>query len=359
MSEEEQKHKKRGEEIPMEAYPGLAIPVPTILLSLTHQAAGGVAPESYAERVRQFHQELRRQLAAAGETYARWLEQTLEAATERATEQVLAGLAASATSQSEWAAALRPTLRAALGEWAETTGIGELLRLRGTAEVAYEPNVVSYDDVSKLTSDGRDYLASLGMQISKQGRPIQETLLLFKGALFFDLLEVVAPDWMSVYAGANPARADEVRQRVFTSANLLYAAGDPLGGVPEAAEEAAESAPEAQAQPAAAGQPKARWEGAIFFDKNLGEKAEASYDEFRAELRAACEQAHTELAIEPLSLWQRKLGASSSKEFSLRFRLPRNETLLFQLVHLLRNSGQAGRESVVKRGRMVLGRRLL
>lgn len=325
----------------MEAYPGVAIPVPTIALSLLHQSAGSATPESYTGRVRQFHQELRRQLPALREQYDRWLQQELEAATERATSKALEGTRVSAARRGAWAAAIRPAVQGTLAELAETLGLGELLRLRGSAEMVYEPKVVGGDDVSKLTSDGRDYLASLGMQVGEPGRTVQETLLVFDGALFFDLLEGVMHDWMAVYAGDDLPGPDQVRQRVFSSANLLYAAGDVLGGRPPA-----------QLAPTEPG--KGLWDGAIFFDKAAG-----SYDEFRAELRAACDQARTQLQIEPLSLWQRKLGASGGREFWLRFRVPRDETLLFNFVHLLRNSGQAGRESVVRRGRMVLGQRVL
>jgi hypothetical protein len=326
--------------MPMEAYPGVAIPVPTIALSLLHQSAGSATPESYTERVRQFHQELRRQLPALREQYDHWLQQALEAATERATSKALEATRVSAARRGAWQAAIRPAVQGELAELAETLGMGALLRLRGSAEMVYEPKVVGTDDVSKLTSDGRDYLASLGMRVSEPGRTVQETLLVFDGALFFDLLEGILHDWMTVYAGDDLPGPHQVRQRVFTSANLLYAAGDLLGDAPVA-------------EPSPAEQGKGLWDGAIFFDKTVG-----SYDEFRAELRAACDQAHTQLQIEPLSLWQRKLGASGGREFWLRFRIPRDELLLFYFVHVLRNSGQAGRESIVRRGRMVLGQRV-
>jgi hypothetical protein len=339
--------------MPRDVYPGLAIPVPTMLLSLMHQAASAMANERYLERVGQFHQELRGQLAALREQYDRWLQEALEAATDRAVNRVLAAMPAGAARRGAWEAAIRAAIPAALTELAQTAGIGELLRLRGTAEVVYAPVVVGYDDVSKLTSDGRDYLASLGMQVSGQGRTVQETLLVFDGALFVDLLEGVVHDWMTVYAAEHPADPDQARQRVFTSANLVYAAGEVLSSAP-AVEAGAAPSPDAAPEPAPSGLPQPLWDGVIFFDKTVG-----TYDAFRAELRAACEQLHTQLQIEPLSLWQRKLGASGGREFALRFRVPRDETLLFNMAHTLRNSGQAGRESVVKRGRMVLGQRVL
>ncbi|HEY7125993.1 MAG TPA: hypothetical protein VH540_18715 [Ktedonobacterales bacterium] len=324
----------------MEVYPGVEIPVPSIALSLLHQSAGSATPESYTERVRQFHQDLRRQLPALREQYARWLQQELEAATERATGKALEATRASTARRGAWEAAIRPAVQGTLAELAATLGIGELLGLRGTAEMVYEPKVVGTDDVSKLTSDGRDYLASLGMQVGEPGRTVQETLLVFDGALFFDLLEGITHDWMAVYAGDDLPGPDQVRQRVFTSANLLHVAGDLLGGAP-----VADASPTEQEQ--------GLWDGVIFFDKAAG-----SYDEFRAELRAACDLAHAQLPIASLSLWQRKLGASGGREFWLRFRVPRDEMAVFNFVHLLRNSGQAGRESVVRRGRMVLGQRV-
>ncbi len=364
--------------MPMETYPGLGLPIPTIALSLLHQAAGGTPTESYLARVRQFHQEVRRQLAALRGQYGDWLAQQVEAATERATNKALEASRVSAARRSIWEAATRPAVQESLAEFAETVGLGQWLHVRGTAEIIYEPGVVGSDDVSKLTSDGRDYLASLGMQVGEQGRAVQETLLVFDGAVFFDLLEGIIQDWMVIYAGDHLAGPDQVRQRVFSSANVLYAAGEVVGGPPAKAgdgnhrsEEGGNPTSEEDGGPASeesggsrasaslsaappTGQHQAFWDGAIFFDKGIG-----SYEQFRTELRAACEQAHIRLQVEPLSLWQRKLGASGGREFALRFRVPRDEMLLFHLVHVLRNSGQAGRESVVKRGRMILGQRIL
>lgn len=60
-----------------------------------------------------------------------------------------------------------------------------------------------------------------------------------------------------------------------------------------------------------------------------------------------------------ISFWQRKLGLGTGKEFVLRLRLPEGEDALRETIAAIANAGRVGKETIVKRGKMVLGRRVL
>ena len=59
------------------------------------------------------------------------------------------------------------------------------------------------------------------------------------------------------------------------------------------------------------------------------------------------------------SFWQRKLGLGTGKEFVLRLRLLEGEEALREAIGVIADAGRIGKETIVKRGKMVLGRRVL
>jgi hypothetical protein len=59
------------------------------------------------------------------------------------------------------------------------------------------------------------------------------------------------------------------------------------------------------------------------------------------------------------SYWQRKLGLGTGKEFVLRLRLPEGEASLKVAISEIANAGSVGKETIVKRGKLMLGRRVL
>jgi hypothetical protein len=59
------------------------------------------------------------------------------------------------------------------------------------------------------------------------------------------------------------------------------------------------------------------------------------------------------------SFWQRKLGLGTGKEFVLRLRAPEGEEAQRELVFVIAEAGRAGKETIVRRGKMLLGRRML
>jgi hypothetical protein len=59
------------------------------------------------------------------------------------------------------------------------------------------------------------------------------------------------------------------------------------------------------------------------------------------------------------SFWQRKLGLGTGKEFVLHLRLAAGEQPLCELTGVIAASGRLGQEAIVKRGQLLLGRRVL
>ena len=59
------------------------------------------------------------------------------------------------------------------------------------------------------------------------------------------------------------------------------------------------------------------------------------------------------------SFWQRKLGLGTGKEFVLRLRIPAGEDALREVIEVIADAGRMGKETIVKRGKMLLGRRVL
>jgi hypothetical protein len=58
------------------------------------------------------------------------------------------------------------------------------------------------------------------------------------------------------------------------------------------------------------------------------------------------------------SLWQRKLGLGTGKEFVLRLRIPIGEEPVQEVIRVIDTAGRVGRETIVKRGKLMLGKRV-
>jgi len=59
------------------------------------------------------------------------------------------------------------------------------------------------------------------------------------------------------------------------------------------------------------------------------------------------------------SFWQRKLGLGTGKEFVLRLRLPLGEEPLQEVISVIANAGRVGKETIVKHGKLMLGKRVV
>ena len=88
-------------------------------------------------------------------------------------------------------------------------------------------------------------------------------------------------------------------------------------------------------------------------------KGPVHYSDFRRDTSALMEQVAQQVNLLHVSFWQRKLGLGTGKEFVLRLRIPAGEDALREAIEAIADAGRVGKETIVKRGKMLLGRRVL
>ncbi len=174
-------------------------------------------------------------------------------------------------------------------------GSESLLGLQGSGEEVFAEEIAGDPDLAKRVADGREYLASLGFKPG-QG-PLHEAWLLFRGSLHYDVMESAVRDRMGIYRGTHGAHIENI--------------------------------------------------------------ARVQYSPFRQEVSALMEQVGEQINLIHESFWQRKLGLGTGKEFVLRLRLPAGEAALREVIEVIAGAGRVGKETIVKRGKMLLGRRVL
>ena len=187
-------------------------------------------------------------------------------------------------------------------------------------------------DLAKRLAEGREYLASLGFKPG-QG-PLHEAWLLFRGSIHYDVMESVVRDRMGIYRGSHGAHIENIARTSFGTYNLIYQLGEGL---------TADLASDALTQ-----------EVTFAFSKGS-----VHYSDFRQEVSALLEQVAEPTNLVHASFWQRKLGLGTGKEFVLRLRVPVGEEALRGVIVAIADAGRVGKETLVKRGKMLLGRRVL
>src|SRR5947208_15787351 len=88
-------------------------------------------------------------------------------------------------------------------------------------------------------------------------------------------------------------------------------------------------------------------------------KGPSRYGPFRQEVSALMEHVAEQVNLIHASFWQRKLGLGTGKEFALRLRLPLGEVPLREVIRVIATTGHVGKEAIVKRGKLMLGKRVL
>jgi len=147
-------------------------------------------------------------------------------------------------------------------------------------------------------------------------------------------MEHVVRDRMGIYRGSHGAHIENVARTSFGTYNLIYQLGEGL----------------------TADLPKdtPRQEATFAFSKGP-----VHYSDFRQEVSALMEHIDEQMHLIHASFWQRKLGLSIGKEFVLRLRLPMGENPLREVIEVIAGAGRVGKETIVKRGKLLLGRRVL
>jgi len=318
----------------MDIYRALNADVPQLLFTMLYQADPMVSDEDFTRAVIALHMDIRRRAQAVDEELHHWLQKQYTQQAEETVQKLqrLAALKEDVDLKQLQEALIRDYMR--LGS---RIGSVSLLGIQGSAEETLSEEAPLDEDLARHFADGREYLNSLGFKPG-QG-PLHETWLLFRGSIHYDVIEHVMGDLLGIYRGRQSDPIAHIGHTVFSTYNLIYQIGEGLTD---------DLAPDAAIQ-----------EVTFAFSKGLIEAKLAPAHPFHQEVAGLLEQIAGETHVLHASFWQRKLGLGPGKEFVLRLRLPAGEKPLRDLFDFIDASGRVGKETIVKGGKLLLGRRVL
>src|SRR5438876_198079 len=185
--------------------------------------------------------------------------------------------------------------------------------------------------VTALQMDIRKQVHEVGERLHQW--PLHEAWLLFRGSIHYDVMEHIVRDRLGIYRGSHGAHIQNIARTSFGTYNLIYQLGESLtadlvGDVPTQ-------------------------EVTFAFSKGP-----IHYSDFRHEVSALMEHIAEQINLKHASFWQRKLGLGTGKEFGLRLRLPLGEEPLRVVMSVIAGAGSVGKETIVKRGKLMLGKRV-
>lgn len=313
----------------MDVYRALNADVPQLLFTVLHQSGPTVSDEDFTRTVTALQMDIRKQVVEVGEGLHQWL---IQQYSQQAEETVLKLQRLGVLAEHADVGEVQQILERDYGRLGSRIGSETLLGMQGSAEETFSEETPPDPDLAKRISDGREYLASLGFKPG-QG-PLHETWLLFRGSIHYDVMEHIVRDRMGIYVGSHGAHIENVGRTSFGTYNLIYQLGEAL---------TADLVNDVLTQ-----------EVTFAFSKGP-----IQYSDFRQEVSALMEHVGEQMNLIHASFWQRKLGLGTGKEFVLRLRLPVGEAPLQEVIGLIAGAGRVGKETIVKRGKLMLGRRVL
>ena len=313
----------------MDVYRALHADVPQLLFTVMHQAGPTVTGEEYTRTATALQHNIREQAQEIGEGLRRWLEQQYsEQAEETARKLSMLGLLAADADLER----VQQALARDYTYLGDRIGSASVVGMQGSGEEVFSEEMPSDPDLAKRAADGREYLASLGFRPG-QG-VMHESWLLFRGSIHYDIMEHVVRDRMGIYTGTHGDHLQFVGRTSFGTYNLVYQLAESL---------TADQQPGVETQ-----------EVTFAFSKGP-----IHYSPFRQEVSALMEHVAGRIHLLHASFWQRKLGLGTGKEFVLRLRLPAGEASLKEAIGVIADSGRVGKETIVKRGKLLLGTRVM
>lgn len=313
----------------MDVYRALNADVPQILFTVLHQAGPTVSDEEFTRTVTALHMEIGKQMHEMYERLHLWLTQQYSLQAEETLQKLQRlGVLLQEADKGE----VRQILEKDFSRLGSRVGSKSILGMEGSAEVIFSEAVFSDPDLVKRVADGREYVISLGFKPG-QG-PIHETWLLFRGSIHYDVIEHIVRDLMGISIGSYGAHIENVRHSSFGTFNLVYQLGESL---------TAHLDTDAMTQ-----------EITLAFSKGPNHSSD-----FRHDVSALMEFVAEQIDVIHASFWQRKLGLGAGKEFVLRLRLPMGEESVQEVFRVIDTAGGVGRETIVKRGKLMLGKRVL
>ena len=313
----------------MDVYRALNAGVPQLLFTVMHQSGPSISDEDFTRTVTALQMDIRRQAQQVGEELHHWLQQQYaqQAGETLQKLQRLSLLSEHANPQQVQEILARDNQRLGM-----RVGTASLLGMQGSAEETFNEEAPADLDLARRFTDGREYLASLGF---KPGQGvIHEAWLLFRGSMHYDVMEHVVRDRMGIYRGSHGEHIQNVARTSFGTYNLIYQLGEEL---------------------------TANLTGNVLTQEVTFafSKGPFHYSDFRRDVSALMEQIGVRSDLLHASFWQRKLGLGTGKEFVLRLRIPTGEDALREIIVAIVDAGRVGKETIVKRGKLLLGTRVL
>jgi hypothetical protein len=313
----------------MDVYRALHADVPQLLFTVIHQADPEVTGEEYSHTATALQRNIRDQAQEIAEGLRQWLEQQYsEQAEETARKLQMLGLLSADADLKR----VQETLARDYTRLGNRLGSASMVGMQGSGEEVFSEEMPVDPHLAKRVTDGREYLASLGF---RPGQGIlHESWLLFHGSIHYDVMEHVVRDRMGIYTGTYGDHLQNVGCTAFGTYNLIYQLGESL-----TSDLITDSATQ---------------EVTFAFSKGP-----THYSPFRQEVSALMEHIAEQINLLHASFWQRKLGLGTGKEFVLRLRLPTGEAPLKEAISVIADSGRVGKETIVKRGKLLLGTRIM
>lgn len=267
----------------MSVYSALKFESPVIAYSALHQVQKGIEPGVYVQTMKDFHRlcEETFKVNSAWEEFRKdAVTRTLQAARSRLKEYLSTPL----KSDSE---AIQSILRERIEEYSRTVLLETPLGVIQTTE----GRVVDLPAGSarSIALSGKKYLTELGFSTGRPKRDVFESVFLVQGGLNLDIIEHMVRDRIGIYTPVHGKHIGEFDSYSYSVHNLIDLAGTLEGGTP-------------------------KHEIALFISKG-----EVHYDVFRSALRSKLADVIERFKLPHASLWQRKLGLGSGREFVLRF----------------------------------------
>ena len=313
----------------MDVYRALNADVPQLLFTVMHQAGPTVSDEEFTRTVTALQIDIRKQVHEVGERLHQWL---LQQYSQQAEETLQKFQRLGVLSEHADVREVQQILERDYSRLGSRVGSETVLGLQGSSEETFSEAIPTDPELAKRVADGREYIASLGFKPG-QG-PLHEAWLLFRGSIHYDVMEHIVRDRLGIYIGSHGAHIENVGRTSFGTYNLVYQLGESL---------------------------------TANLDNNVTtqevtfafSKGPIHYSDFRHEVSALMEHIAEQLNLIHASFWQRKLGLGTGKEFVLRLRLPAGEAPLREVIAVIASTGRVGKETIVKRGKLMLGRRVL
>lgn len=303
----------------MSIYSALGFEEPTIAYTALHQVRKGLNPDVYRQTMKDFHTLLREESKKVNEAWEAFRKDSAGRAIQSARSHLLQYLSTPLKSDTD---EIQRILRERIEEYSTASVSQKPLGMIQTSEGRIIDTLGKPLTKTHVAS-GRRYLAELGFSGGRPRRDIYESVFVVQGGQNLDVIEHIVRDRIGIYTPVHGKHIREFDSYSYAAHNLVILLGE--------------------LESKAAG-----FETALHCSKG-GVK----YDVFRSGLKELLEEIQREHEISHASLWQRKLGLGSGREFVLRLQGKDQGTLLHALAELQRGSDKPFLKQALKGGHIL------